>query len=390
MSQTSLMRKLTYAAITGFILFALCFVFVTGLVTATNGIALAEGSPKAIFPQPYFEILISLAIGFIPLADVIWQHTKDSETQAQAQQSSQNVAAFSSMISNVMSNVVETLKELKKDKTATARLPHGRYDPDPRRRSHRHKGHRKGVEPAGLRRWRLVHRRTHDPGYRRSLSMGPRGGHYFRGPKKRRYDPAPRRSRARAYFARHPRYHRAGSKVGGLFNRWGTALGALIGGAIGIGIGYNDYNTAFGPNAAQDYLNTIIGGPIKNSTGTLVETKIPEIAHLWTTAGGWDPLSYVKFKFLGLKNDTYQGSAWVYPFWIGLIATLAAPVARLFTSKGQRFLRPLSKVGHGMLAVSTVGALALPGCPKTVDMVKTPNGSYAQTPQTNQKIGGAF
>ena len=78
---TSIMRKLTYAAITGFILFALSFVFISGLVTATNGIAAAEGAVKPIFPQPYYEILVSLAIGFIPTADVIWAHTKEKDAQ---------------------------------------------------------------------------------------------------------------------------------------------------------------------------------------------------------------------------------------------------------------------------------------------------------------------
>ena len=83
---TSFMRKLTYAAITGFILFALSFVFISGLVTSTNGIALYFGAEKAVFPQPYYELLISLAIGFIPLADVIWAHTKakDEELAASA------------------------------------------------------------------------------------------------------------------------------------------------------------------------------------------------------------------------------------------------------------------------------------------------------------------
>jgi hypothetical protein len=78
---SSFMRKLTYAAITGFILFGISFVFISGLVTATNGIAAAQGAAKPVFPQPFYELLISLAIGFIPTADVIWQHTKQKETQ---------------------------------------------------------------------------------------------------------------------------------------------------------------------------------------------------------------------------------------------------------------------------------------------------------------------
>jgi hypothetical protein len=280
----------------------------------------------------------------------------------------------------------------------SARAPRKRkyYDPDPRRRRHS-RGHRKGVEPAGLKRWRLAHRRTHDPGYQRSLWRSPRGGHYFRGPRKNRYDPAaPRRRRFSGA-------RRVGGKLGGIFSRYGTAIGALIGGGIGAYIAYNDYQKAYGASAAKNYLNTIIGGDMMASDGTTkLGTRTPEISHLWGTNDTfWDkfagvtlgPVDFVKYKFLGLQPDgTYKGSAWVYPFWIGLVATLAAPVARLFTSKGQRFLRPLHKVGVGMLAVSTVGALALPGCPKpdTVNMVKTPNGSYAQNPMNNLKIEGAF
>jgi hypothetical protein len=192
---------------------------------------------------------------------------------------------------------------------------------------------------------------------------------------------------------------RAGSKFEGLFNKYGTALGAFIGAVTGLAIGYNDYNNAYGPNAPKNYLNTIIGGEMKSSTGTSIGTRTPEISKLWGSNDAlWSaprgPLDYVKYKFLGQDlGGGYKGSAWVYPFWIGLVATLAAPIAKLFTSKGQRILKPLHKVGVGMLAVSTVGALALPGSPKKgdiVNMVKTPNGSYAQNPQPNMKIEGAF
>jgi hypothetical protein len=176
-------------------------------------------------------------------------------------------------------------------------------------------------------------------------------------------------------------------------------LGAFLGGVMGLAIGYNDYNKAYGPNAGKNYLSTIIGGDMLGPTGTKIGTRTPEISKLWGTndslwAAPRGTVDYLKYKFLGLEsNGAYKGSAWVYPFWIGLIATLAAPIARLFTSKGQRILKPLHKVGVGMLAVSTVGALALPGSPKkgdVVNMVKTPNGSYAQNPQTNMKIEGAF
>lgn len=262
------------------------------------------------------------------------------------------------------------------------------YDPDPKRRSHR--GHRKGIEPAGLKRWRLSHRRTHDPGRASSLWKGPRGGHYFRGPRKNRYDPAPARRR------RFTGARRVGGKIEGIFNRYGTMIGAALGLGIGVYQGYNDYATAYGKSAAEDYLHSIIGGDIKDTNGTVTSTRMPEIAHLWTTETGSDatpptgftPLTWLKYKFTGIDKDgTNKGSAWVTPFWIGLAATLAAPIARMFTSKGQRFLRPLHKIGVGMLTVSTIGALALPGSPKkgVVNMMQTRPGFYQAPPvPTNQ------
>jgi hypothetical protein len=323
----------------------LTFVFITGLVTATNGIAMAEGATKAIFPQPFYEILISLGIGFIPLADVIWQHTQDKETDSDKEETK-----------TLFSNLIDVLKALKEDKKAVGRLPGGRYDPDPRRRNSRH-GHRKGIEPAGLKRWRLAHKRTHDPGSVRSYHTGRRGGHYFQGPRKRRYDPQ-RFARARGYA------RRAGSKLESSIRRFGTPIGALLGALAGIWTGIDEYKV-YGPNQYQNYWNTIVGGEVKNADGTVIGTRHAEITHLWETTGAWNPLSYVKYKFLGTDPTTgaYTGSAWVIPFWLSLIGTLAGPIAKIFTNKGQRFLRPIQKIATGSLIVSTIGALALPGSP---------------------------
>jgi hypothetical protein len=178
-------------------------------------------------------------------------------------------------------------------------------------------------------------------------------------------------------------------------NRYGTALGAFIGGIAGFGIGYKDYNDAYGKNALKNYWATIVGGEIFDKNDVSLGKRTPEISKLlnsndslWSAPRG--PLDYLKYKFLGQDlGGTYKGSAWVIPFWIGLATTLAAPIARLFTSKGQRFLKPLHKVGVGMLAVSTVGALALPGSPKKSDAV---NGAFPPVPpnQNNNKIKGAF
>ena len=260
------------------------------------------------------------------------------------------------------------------------------YDPDPRRKRHR-RGHRKGVEPAGLKRWRLSHRRTHDPGRASSLWKGPRGGHYFRGPHKNRYDPAPRRRFGGA--------RRVGGKLEHGLSKYGGFLGAGISALVGVYTGFSDYQKAYGPSAGRNYLATIIGGDIYNSAGTKIATRTPEISKLWGSpdaAYGGGPIDYLKYKFLGIEsNGNYKGSAWVYPFWGGLIATLAGPIAKLFTHKGQRFLRPLHKIGLGLTAMSTVGALALPGCPKPGDVLQS--SSLPNPPPLNQKqtkIGGAY
>jgi len=67
----------------------------------------------------------------------------------------------------------------------------GAYDPGKKKKK------RKGRMPPALRRYWAKHRRKgrkYDPG--RPVWRGPRGGLYFRGPKKKRYDPG-RRSRVR-------------------------------------------------------------------------------------------------------------------------------------------------------------------------------------------------
>lgn len=57
------------------------------------------------------------------------------------------------------------------------------YDPDPRRRRKRAK--RYDPDPRRKRK-----RKTYDPGTLKELRVGKRGGLYFKGPHKKRYDPA--------------------------------------------------------------------------------------------------------------------------------------------------------------------------------------------------------
>lgn len=258
------------------------------------------------------------------------------------------------------------------------------YDPDPRR--HKRSRSRRGRVPPQLRAWVYRRRkRTHDPGRARSLRRGPRKGHYFQGPTRRRYDPAPRRfERLRSYGRRARGY---GSKVESGINRYGSILG--FGGALGIGMytGYQKYVDAFVKNGWNADNPLVIDG-IKFTCAwdRYLYVLQHEYQRLYNPTGDkiWTPSAYLKFKFLGQVPEGAgpESSAWVIPFWVSLIGTLAAPIARIFTSKGQRILRPIHKVSVGALAASTIGALALPGCGVSEPQPPPPPNSMNQAKPT--------
>ena len=258
------------------------------------------------------------------------------------------------------------------------------YDPGPRRRS---RGHRKGVEPPGLRRWRLANRRTHDPVRRVKHSYtGPRGGSYWQGPKTRRYDPRPRAVR----FARIRRY---GSKGESLINKWAAPIGFL--GTLGYGLytGYNSiveanltYPDAFGSKTPWErYVN-------------LLKT---EYTHLYKSDPYWNPTTYLKYKFLGLDSSGAQvASTWSTPFILSLFGFVGTTIAKMTGKLGKysRIITPINKLSTGALVASVIGALAIPGTgktgpgaplalpgqPRTLNMTPNQNGVY------QMKIEGAF
>ena len=228
-------------------------------------------------------------------------------------------------------------------------------DPKPRRR-----GHRRGVEPAGLRRWRLSHKHKADPRparrHRRykATFTGPRRGRYFQGPHKRRYDPRPRRhfTRAKAY----------GSKLEGGLAKYGALIGAGIAALIGVKAGMDTYTAAYGAEAANKYMARITGS----------DGRPAEISHLWSmeayaggVPGSFTPLTYLRYKILGQDLAGNQTpSAWVLPFWGGIAALIAGFILkRVPNSKAHRIGRVLQPIGMGATAVATIGACALPGCP---------------------------
>jgi len=249
-------------------------------------------------------------------------------------------------------------------------------DPKPRRRH----GHRRGVEPAGLRRWRLAHsrkadprprrrrRRSYDPAESKPVYTGSRGGRYWQGPTRRRYDPPQRRrfGSARKY----------GSKVEGGLAKYGAWLGAGLAALVGIGGAYSRYSTAYGADAANKYWTTIVGGDSAKG-------EIPEIAHLWQTDARYNinQFQYLAYKFLGqnVQGAFGEPSAWVMPFWGSLIAFVTGLFLKR-SGKGSlvRIGKILQPMGTGGLVVSTIGALALPGCPESPHKVITDYGGRQQ------------
>jgi len=79
----SFMERLTLGIFVALILFGVTFTWTTGLTTAVNGIAAFYKVATAPFPQPYWELLLSFAVSFIPIAIVVWDHKKAAEEETE-------------------------------------------------------------------------------------------------------------------------------------------------------------------------------------------------------------------------------------------------------------------------------------------------------------------
>ena len=84
MTKISFMSRLTLGILVALILFGVTFTFTTGLTTAVNGIA-AYYAPEASapFPQPFWELLLSFAVAFIPIAIVVWDHQAATKAEVE-------------------------------------------------------------------------------------------------------------------------------------------------------------------------------------------------------------------------------------------------------------------------------------------------------------------
>jgi hypothetical protein len=379
MQKLSFMHRLTLGILVSVILFGVCFTYMTGITTAVNGIAtyypyqiptIVNGTVtytymqiRPPFPQPFWELVFSFSVAFIPITIVIWQHQQtNGETTT----------------SELTATLKDFLAQFKENKSAAI----GRgYDPDPRRHKRSH-GRRGGLPKSLIRKYGISKKawqvfrggRTHDPGRAKykPLHYGHRGGTYFQGPTRRRYDPAPRRfERLRSYGRRARGY---GGKIEGGVNRYGGILGFFGALIYGSYTGYAAFEKAFKENGwNKDNPLVIDGVSFTCAWDRYLYVLQREGSQLWSPHEGWDTVKYLRYKFTGVDNtDKQVGSAWVVPFWVSLIATLAGPIAKLFTNKGQRILRPIHKVGVGALAASTIGALALPGCGENSGLPQPP------------------
>ena len=238
------------------------------------------------------------------------------------------------------------------------------YDPDPRRRARRRGTRRRGGLPKSIikkygiskRAWQVFRGgRTHDPkrgGARadhKPYGVGRRGGVYWSGARKPRYDPA-RFGRVRRYG------RRIGGKAETFINRYGTWLGALLGGIAGVYRGYQ-HLASYATDPLKSYTERIVGADGRQPEVMMAFLPTPEL--------GWNQLDYLKYKFLGLDQaGAYSSSAWVVPFWASLITWIICKLP-LPIPKFARIKKPLGKLATGALAISTIGALALPGSPVT-------------------------
>jgi len=71
--------RLTLCILVALILFGVTFTFTTGMTTAVNGIATFYGATTTPFPQPFWELLLSFAVAFIPISIVVWEHQKTTD-----------------------------------------------------------------------------------------------------------------------------------------------------------------------------------------------------------------------------------------------------------------------------------------------------------------------
>lgn len=79
--KVNFVERLTLSIVVSMILFGVSFTFLTGMTTAVNGIATFYGAVPVPFAQPWWELLLSFSVAFIPIAIAIWDHKHATKTE---------------------------------------------------------------------------------------------------------------------------------------------------------------------------------------------------------------------------------------------------------------------------------------------------------------------
>jgi hypothetical protein len=204
------------------------------------------------------------------------------------------------------------------------------YDPDPRRRR---KGRKRRVPPQ-LRAW-VYGRRRYDPARRKHrirgkpYGVGKRGGVYWSGGHKPRYDPDRKRFKARAkgFFG----------KIGSKLEQYAEIIG------FGVGFGVPTY-LAKQKQPTKPWLPWLIDG-IKDQTECLFG------------GGGFKSTTdYLLYKF------TNPESHWTAPFWGSVIGRTLSGFG-FFGIVPARWNKLLKKLFTGSLIASIIGGLFMLGTP---------------------------
>lgn len=391
MQKLSFMHRLTLGILVSVILFGVCFTYMTGITTAVNGIAtyypyqiptIVNGTVtytymqiRPPFPQPFWELVFSFSVAFIPIAIVVWDH---QQANGQSDTSGELTVALK-----------EFLQQFKENKSGAI----GRgYDPDPRR-SHKRSHGRRGRVPPQLRSWVFGRRRrTHDPSRARGALLkpvytGPRAGRYFQGPTRRRYDPDIR-GRLGGYRRRSYGYGGAGYARGrlGQIEKFFSDKGHYIGFLLGLLPTWQSYNkyAAYDPTMT---LGRFIGtephpddkyymSSVKTEMLTLVGQD-PRAAKNPSGKTDWPVDKYLQYKFLNTE------SSWCIPFWLSLIGFVLSKLKVI----PQRLNRIVGPIATGSLVSTTIGALMLPACgrneepsPQALQPPPPPSNSFGQNP----------
>lgn len=210
------------------------------------------------------------------------------------------------------------------------------YDPPGKKRSPRRK-----LDPKPKKRRRMT------TGYgkinKKPFKRGSRGGTYWSGGRKPRYDPRDYRGRVKKRAK--DKFTQMWQKLEKKINPIATLLG-FFGTLLCVGKASFDEWCGKGYDAKEYFTKGIPN----------------EVKQLFGMEGTWkDPLKYLEWKFFNPESH------WSPPFIVSLATYVLCKLGivdmglSILTSKSKKIVAPIQKVSGGILLASTIGALVLPG-----------------------------